>query len=352
MLEPLIQGEALEMSSTREAQGKPEPVFRPRRLAHANLFVSDLQRSMRFYGDVAGFHEVFDEPGIGAGFLSNGNSHHDLGLMQTYEGERVGLGGHLQVPVERGQEPGLNHLAFEMATEADVVAGYERAIARGVELHRTTDHKISRSIYLFDPEGNYLEFYCDTPDSWRDVFRKYEGQLISGEWDPTANTPSTVEYFDPDPEISSRLGAIFPSQRLARAALVVGNLAESLKFYTDVAGLRITHDRRSRSFALLSGGMGGVDLGLFDASLGADPGLHHIGFQVADLADLQAAERTLVDRQDIGISHRLDNALKASIAVEDPDGLVCEFFVERVSLASAQAAGDVLDETETSFYLI
>ncbi|PYN49060.1 MAG: hypothetical protein DMD95_02100 [Candidatus Rokuibacteriota bacterium] len=56
--------------------GKTEHVvrFHPRRLGHANLFVSDLDRSMRFYNAVCGLEEVRREPAIRIGFLSNGNT--------------------------------------------------------------------------------------------------------------------------------------------------------------------------------------------------------------------------------------------------------------------------------------
>ncbi len=36
--------------------------FAPRRLGHANLFVGELERSMRFYAEVCGLEEVRREP--------------------------------------------------------------------------------------------------------------------------------------------------------------------------------------------------------------------------------------------------------------------------------------------------
>ena len=76
-------------------EGKTEHMvrFRPRRLGHANLFVSDLDRSMRFYNAVCGLEEVRREPAIRIGFLSNGNTHHDVGLVQSSTARRVGRGG-------------------------------------------------------------------------------------------------------------------------------------------------------------------------------------------------------------------------------------------------------------------
>ena len=57
--------------------------FRPRRLGHVNLTVSDLERSMAFYTRVLGIEEVRREPDIKAGFLSNGNTHHDVALVEV-----------------------------------------------------------------------------------------------------------------------------------------------------------------------------------------------------------------------------------------------------------------------------
>src|SRR5690348_13796323 len=96
--------------------------FAPRRLGHANLFVGDLDRSMAFYNGICGLEEVRREPGISAGFLTNGNSHHDIGLMQTMAAARVGREGHVQVPEGRGTRPGLNHFGWEMKNEASLIA--------------------------------------------------------------------------------------------------------------------------------------------------------------------------------------------------------------------------------------
>ena len=54
--------------------------FQPRRLAHVNLYVADLERSMDFYTRVIGIEEVYRTPLGGGGFVSNGNTHHDVGF--------------------------------------------------------------------------------------------------------------------------------------------------------------------------------------------------------------------------------------------------------------------------------
>src|SRR5262245_29888845 len=60
----------MSQSDTAKASG----FFRPRRLGHANLFVSDYERASEFYQSVVGFEEVYRQPDNRASFLSNGNT--------------------------------------------------------------------------------------------------------------------------------------------------------------------------------------------------------------------------------------------------------------------------------------
>ncbi|HET8758655.1 MAG TPA: VOC family protein [Solirubrobacteraceae bacterium] len=303
-------------------------IFCPRRLAHANLFVSDLEAAQRFWTRTAGLTKVFDEPGIGAVFLSNGATHHDVALMEVSDKPRIGIGGHVQVSSERGSRPGLNHLGFEMESEADLVAAYRRCQEAGVELHRTTDHKISRSIYLFDPDGNYVEFYADATDDWRETYRRNEGSLISEHWDPLAQDPARSPRYQEDPDIEAPEDAVFRPRRLVHAVLVVSDLERLLTFYTQVAGMRLVHDHRDDGYAVLAGAKGGVDLALFSATEGQPPGLHHLGFEVADADELSASIRRA--REQLGDDAVDDLGTGAAAAViRDPDGIACKFFARR-----------------------
>src|SRR4051812_24150510 len=198
--------------------------FAPRRLGHANIFVGDLERSMRFYTDVCGVEEVRREPGIGAGFLSNGATHHDLGLMQASGGTRIGRDGHVQVSSGRGERAGLNHFGWEMDTEAALVAAWKRAAAAGVAIHRLTDHQLSHSVYLFDPEGNLHEFYADALKDWRTIFNPTREDLISGDWDPTAAAPMQEPNWHAKPEVRRVKGAVFHPISITHAGLAVRDL--------------------------------------------------------------------------------------------------------------------------------
>ena len=86
--------------------------FRPRRLGHANLYVSDYAEAQQFYYSVAGIHEAYRQPDNMASFITNGNTYHDFGLTD------------IRSPyAPKGQKPGLFHLAFELENEVELVDG-------------------------------------------------------------------------------------------------------------------------------------------------------------------------------------------------------------------------------------
>src|SRR5699024_1358794 len=101
----------------------------------------------------------------------------------------IGRDGQVQVPVKDGRVPSLNHIGYEMESERQLANAYERAIAAGVSVNRTVDHTIARSVYLFDPDKFYLEFYADTQEDWASAVTPGTNQpLLTGNWTPDAST--------------------------------------------------------------------------------------------------------------------------------------------------------------------
>ena len=298
----------------------------PRRLGHANIFVSDVEKASGFYSVVCGVRGVFREPGIMAIFHSNGNSHHDVGLMQVAEQPRIGRGGHVQVSSGRGFAPGLNHLGFEMENEKTLVAAWERAKALGLEM-RTTDHGMSHSIYVFDPEGNYLEFYADMIDDWRKFYASNENQLISGDWHPDpAKADESRRYstsFVPD----AVPGAANRPRRISRVTLLADDLPRMASYYREVAGLKVLSGGESDGYLVFSGTAGEPSMALF--ARGSHPkGLHHLSFELADESAVDEGVRGLAEKG-IPLVARIDNAWKKSVVIADPDGMKIEFYAQR-----------------------
>jgi len=316
---------------TGQQESGQQVMFRPRRLGHANLFVSDLERSMQFYHKVCGLEEVFREPAIHAGFLSNGNTHHDVAVVQVTETSLLGRDSQALLPEGWGKRAGLFHLGFEMENEAELVAAYRRARQAGVKVLMTVDHQLARSVYLFDPEGNLLEFYADTTKDWRGVFRAHENQLVTGLWNLGEPAPSAERNYPVDPDIRRVADAVLHPRRMAHAALAVRDLEVSHDFYHEVAGLQEVVRTSEGPFAVLRGTCPGYDLTLVQAGADRPVGLHHIGFEMSDEGELNEAEVQL-KRVGIEPESRLDHATKRSIFLKDPDGILLECYIQRAPL--------------------
>jgi catechol 2,3-dioxygenase len=121
-------------------------ISHPRGLGHVNLWVDDLARSERFYNEQCGLTVEFTGPDLIATFLGTGQTPHDLGMIQTTNGiDRFGRDGILQLPGSIGQHVGLNHLAWELENEVDLVAGYKRLQAHAIRTDMTVDHQVAAS---------------------------------------------------------------------------------------------------------------------------------------------------------------------------------------------------------------
>ena len=134
--------------------------IRVRRVGHVVLKVRDLARAARFYREVLGLAEAaratFGRP---MAFFSTGDNHHDIALLE--------VGPDAAVP-ERNAV-GLYHVALKIGDSLDELRAAKAHLeAHGLTDLRLTDHRVSQSIYLTDPDGHGLELYVDAdPTIWR-----------------------------------------------------------------------------------------------------------------------------------------------------------------------------------------
>lgn len=299
--------------------------FRPRRLGHVNIYVSDLDRSMDYFNAVVGLEEVYRRPPIKGGFLSNGNTHHDIGMVETSS------------PLCRTGRAGLNHLAFEMENEAALVAGYKRLADPARAFPRTIDHDITRSIYGQDPDGNAVEIYADMHKDWRSR-RTGDVTKETPKWVPGDGTPAAEKNYHPAPEIRRVTNAAFHPERITHAAVVAADYEAEFDYYTGTLGLTPRIGGRESGFCALGGTMGSIDLALFRATeCGAEPGLHHIGFLLADEDDFEASLATYRNRHGEPDAV-VESGFRRSVFLRDPDGIRLQFHTDRADPAAGLAA--------------
>ncbi len=132
------------------------------RLNHAVLFVSDLERALRFWAEAFGMEIVARELRADAAFLRlpRSGNHHDLGLFG------IGAGA---PPRQRGTV-GLYHLAWQVDT-IDELEQARMTLARLDAYTGESSHGATKSVYGIDPDGNEFEVMWMLP---REDWGEYE----------------------------------------------------------------------------------------------------------------------------------------------------------------------------------
>ncbi|HLN16701.1 MAG TPA: VOC family protein [Acidimicrobiales bacterium] len=132
-------------------------------LGHVVLYVSDLDRSAAFYRDVLGWRQVVPAPGEplhGVAGFSGGRTHHELLLIEVGPGAQ---------PIPSGRRVGMYHFGLKVGdNDDDLREALRRVEAAGATVLGASDHQVTHSLYIADPDGNEVELYIDVPGvDWR-----------------------------------------------------------------------------------------------------------------------------------------------------------------------------------------
>ena len=122
-----------------------------KRLQHLVLWVSDVERSVRFYQGVLGFEVKSRSPRAAFLRIPGSPDDHHLGLF-----EQTG------VPSPDERVARMYHSAWEVGELTDLARARERLIAAG-SLVGSSDHGVSLSLYAKDPDGLEFEIFWTVP---------------------------------------------------------------------------------------------------------------------------------------------------------------------------------------------
>ncbi|WP_337864756.1 VOC family protein [Ignavibacterium sp.] len=123
------------------------------KIGHIHLTVSNLDKALSFYRDLLGF-QVTARFGSSAIFLSSGGYHHHIAL-NTWAGEGA--------PNPPNGTTGLYHFAILFPNRQELAKAFKRIWEGKYPIEGASDHGVSESIYLKDPDGNGVELYADRP---------------------------------------------------------------------------------------------------------------------------------------------------------------------------------------------
>jgi catechol-2,3-dioxygenase len=131
-------------------------------LGHVVLYVRDLKRSVHFYRDVLGWRPILggndDEPlpFPAAGFSAPSNrTHHELLLIEV---------GPDAAALPPGRRVGMYHFGLKIGDSDDDLREAVRTLQdNDVTILGASDHTVTHSLYIADPDGHEIELYIDVP---------------------------------------------------------------------------------------------------------------------------------------------------------------------------------------------
>lgn len=131
-------------------------------LGHLVLYVRDIVASARFYRDILGWRQIMgdDTMPVAAFAAPNLRTHHELLLIQV---------GADATPIPAGRRVGMYHFGLKIGDSDDELREAVVTLQeKGVPILGASDHTVTHSLYIADPDGNEIELYVDVPGvDWR-----------------------------------------------------------------------------------------------------------------------------------------------------------------------------------------
>jgi catechol 2,3-dioxygenase len=197
-------------------------------VGRVQLRVADLERSLGFYRDLLGMRIIKEEAGVitlaagGSELKGNTPPREIVALREVVDIARRS---------SRPSATGLYHVAFLVPDRSALGQAILGLYAANYPLRGMSDHAVSESLYLDDPDGNGLEIYADRP---RSQWRFQNGEIYM-----------TTEPMDVDGVVAAARERVTPWRGLPPETIVghvhftVSNLERSVAFYRDVIGFDV-----------------------------------------------------------------------------------------------------------------
>ena len=209
-------------------------------IGHVSLTVANLENQILFYEKALGFKVHWREEnraGLGAGGA-------DL-LVMT---EQPNLKKYRGVT-------GLYHFAVVFPNRRELAIAMARLFALKIR-NAPTDHVMTKTTYLDDPEGNGIELYCESPEDGSWVFKdgNYEARWSDGRWSDGREALDVDALFSHLKE-DDRLDVSIPDgTRMGHIHLHVSDISEAVDFYHGVLGFDIMGMSKGIGMAFVSAG--------------------------------------------------------------------------------------------------
>ena len=228
------------MTETQAAEKTEFSIHPATKIGVVSLRVANLENQLLFYQQVLGFQ------------------------LHWHEGNKAGLGAGGADLLRLTEEPdlkryrgvtGLYHFAVLFPNRRELA----RALARLFVLkypNSPTDHIMTKTTYLDDPEGNGIELYCESPEdgTWTLANGVYETRRADGSLS-NGREPLDVNALLKHLEEDDRLDVTIPPEtRMGHIHLHVRDIDEAVNFYHGLIGFDLMGIARPFRMAFVSAG--------------------------------------------------------------------------------------------------
>jgi len=216
-----------------EASAPPPPaeIAPATTVGAVHLTVADLARSLDYYGQAVGLELV--ERSHGTARLGTGGR--ELLVLLEEPGARPSRG-----------HTGLYHFALLVPNRTDLARWLAHAARDHVALTGLSDHFVSESIYLYDPDGHGIEIYCDRP---RELWEGRVGENLTTMPLDVASLLGELADPETEPFDGQPAGTV-----MGHVHLKVSAIPETVAFYRDVLGFGLMATYGTQAAFLSAGG--------------------------------------------------------------------------------------------------
>jgi len=209
-------------------------------IGHVSLTVANLENQIAFYQQVLGFQ------------------------LHWREGNKAGLGAGGADLLRLTEEPnvrkyqrvtGLYHFAVLFPNRRELAVAMARLFALKYP-NSPTDHIMTKTTYLDDPEGNGIELYCESPEDgkWTMSNGEYETRRADGSLS-NGREPLDVDALFTHLTEDDRLDVSIPKEtRMGHIHLHVRNVDEAVDFYHGIIGFDIMGVAKAFQMGFVSAG--------------------------------------------------------------------------------------------------
>ena len=187
-------------------------------IGQVSLTVSDLDRSLPFYQDVLGFHEVRRDGRTSFLAPPGGRT-----IVELHEDTAA--------TAKPRRSSGLYHFAILVPSRAALGRSLRRLVDRRYPLTGASDHLVSEALYLDDPDGLGIEIYRDRP---RAEWPIRDGQLAM------ATDPLDLQALHDERGAETPWQGLEPATIMGHVHLHVPHLDAAEAFYVDRIGFEPT----------------------------------------------------------------------------------------------------------------